>query len=685
MPYSPLLGERCLEATAVPGQASVTVRREYAYPLNMNSAQWMCFCVCLPDEAAQSFAASVRVTWLDGTEYTASAQVGGDTWNAVICDISGVSSGKLAASIELTLASSDDKGFTAYFDGLGVSASTDFYTAMNCLTDRWYSSGGTLELSDDGTITFDVEEKDPFIETTALRYNAFTVADALRLRLINGAGCKSVTFYYTTYTSPDFSGERSRTVELSTSAGSQTVYLPVASDYIGQIRIVFNGELRGDIQILSLAPVSTYVSFDGGYAELTSCKVTSSGTVRIEGTLKDTATDKLRGYELYLYELSCWQEADAATLAALEPADIIKAMQSFAFEVGLYRDDGTSRVNSKFAVVVWRDDAPLLLDGYKYITNPEYLSKYNDELGKPTPPGKPTLIKGASPAEAAGNLLDSGTSQTVIEVSLPELMTLTGSGVTFTSDGAVYAADTDYVSALDTAVRRYTESGIRVYLRLTTSATGSASENRIFNHRGAESSAVYAAFNTETVSGVAYLRAACDFLASRYSAGDYSGGRVFGYIVGCNVESAYKYYNLGEASLAEFISAYGTAVRIIYNSVRMAAGTGAEVFVSTGSIWDADISAGSRFIYDGRSVIDALSAMFREEGDIGWLLAFDPYPYEDGYLACRDTSAGGDYTARRITLANIDVLCSYFIASAAILQRRVPWNPAVRASVRPCG
>lgn len=658
MPYSPLLGDRCLEVTAPAGQTSASVRREYAYPLNFSDAKWLCFCVCLPDEEGRSFTAAVEITWFDGTTYSASAQVSGDTWNAVLCELGDVSSragGGLVSAIKLTLTASDKKGFTAHFDGLGTSSSESFLSSMTCMTDGWYTSGGVLSYEDDGSLTFEVSDTDPFIESTSLRYNSFSTADALRLRLINGAGCKSVTLYYTTYTSPDFSGERSRTVEIAAASSAQTVYLPILSDYVGQIRIVFNGELRGDIKILSLTPVSTYVSYDSGYASITSCKITASDTIKLEGTLTDTSSDRLRGYVLELYELSIWQEADAATLATLEPVDSTPAMQSFAFELPLYTDNGNSRINSKFAVVIWRDEVPVLIDGYKYITNPELIAPLE------TAYERATLIKGASPAESAGDLLESGTAQTVIEVSLPELMTLTGSGVTFTSNGVVYAASTDCVERLDEQIRRYTESGIRVYLRLTTSYTGSASENRVFNHPDSVSTASYAAFNTESATGVAYLRAACEFLSARYSAGTFVNGRVYGYIIGCSVDAAYKYYNLGQASLADFIAAYGAAVRVAYNAVRSAAGAGPEVYISLSSAWDQNIAAGSRFIYDSRSVLDALDAMYGEEGDIGWQLSFDPYPDEAGYLAYADKNAGTDYTADRITFANLDLLCSYLM------------------------
>lgn len=655
LPYNPLGDDRCLRVTAPEGAGSVSVVREYAYPMNFSAARWLSFGVCLPDDPGRSFIASVKVTWLDGTQYTASAPVSGRTWNAVLCKIAdgmAGAGGGLVSVIELTLTAADTLGFTAYFDTLGLSSYDGFYTAMKCLSDKWYAGGGLLELPGDGTMTLYAEDTDPFIETVALRYNNFAGTDALRVRLANGAGCKSVTLYYTTYESPDFSTERSRTVEIQAASAPQTLYLPVTSDYVGQIRLVFNGELRGDIKIHSITPVSTYVSRDIGYADIMSCKVTSSETIRIEGTLTEPALKKLRGTNIQLYELECWQTADAATLAALTPIDSVGALHSFAFEFPLYRSDGTSRINSKFALTAIRDGVPVLLDGYKYITNPEYLAQIE------TQPSRPTLIRGASPA--AGEPY-GGTAQTVIEVSMPELMTLTGSGVTFTSDGVVYAADSEFVQRLDELVRRNTENGVRVYLRLTTRYTGSTAENRVFNYPGSAGTAVYAAFNTATVSGIGYLRAACEFLASRYSAGDYQSGRVYGYIIGCSVETAYKYYNLGAAPLSDFVTAYGNALRIAYNAVRSTAGAGPEVYAAFGSTWDTDLSAGSRYVYDSRSVIDALDNMYGEEGDIGWQPAFDPYPEEQGYLAYADRSAGADYSADRITFANLDLLCSYFM------------------------
>ncbi|MGI6203099.1 MAG: DUF5722 domain-containing protein [Eubacteriales bacterium] len=655
LPYSPLEGDRCLRVTAPAGRSRVSVVREYGYPLNFTSAKWLVFGVCLPDEPGRYFTASVTVTWHDGTSYTASVPISGVTWSAALFKIGDYlpeTGSALVSAIELSLVAADTLGFTAYIDALGTSNQDGFYTAMTCLTDKWYAEGGALQLPADGTLTLVAEDTDPFIETQSLRYNSFADTDALRIRLSNGAGCKSVTLYYTTYESPEFSPERSRTVEIQAASAPQTIYLPVTADYVGQIRLVFNGELRGDIKILSIMPVSTYVSRDAGLAAVTSCKITPAETIRIEGTLSETGLKRLRGTTLELYELECWQSADPSTISTLEPVESVSATHSFAFEFSLYRQDGSSRINSKFALVAIRDGVPILLDGYKYITNPEILAKVETE------PSRPTLIRGASPAvgEPYG-----GTAQTVIEVSLPEIMSLTGTGSTFVSDGVVYAAESDYVEYLDETIRKNTENGVRVYLRLTTRYTGSAAVGRVFNYPGSSGSAVYAAFNTATVSGVGYLRAACEFLAGRYSAGDYSNGRVYGYIIGCSVETAYKYYNLGAASLSNFTVAYGNALRIAYNAIRSVAGAGPEVYAAFGSRWDIELTAGARYIYDSRSLIDSLHNMFSEEGDIGWQPSFDPFPDEDDYYAFADRAAGADYTADRITIANIDLLCSYFM------------------------
>ncbi|HPT84380.1 MAG TPA: DUF5722 domain-containing protein [Bacillota bacterium] len=656
LPYSPLEGARCLRVTAPAGAAVATVVRNFGYPLSLMEAKWLVFGVCLPDEPGRNFIARVTVTWVDGSSYSEVTSVQGEMWNAVLCKLNGdltdTGGAAMVTSIELSLIAADTLGFTAYFDMLGYSSQDGFYTAMCCLTDKWYAEGGRLEMPGDGTLLLYAEDTDPFIETQALRYNYFAGADALRVRLSNGAGCKSVTYYYTTYENPEFSAERSRTVEIQAASAPQTVYLPITSDYVGQIRVVFDGELRGDIKIHSIMPVSTYVSRDAGLATITSCKVTSSETVRVEGTLSEAGLKRLRGTSLELYELQCWQSADAATLATLEPVETVSATQSFAFEFPLYRQDGSSRLNSKFALVGVRDGEPILLDGYKYITNPENLSKVSTE------PSRPALIRGASPSvgEPYG-----GSAQTVIEVSLPDLMSLTGKGISFVSDGVVYAAESDYVESLDFMVRSATERGASVYLRLTTRYTGSVAAGRVFTYPGTSHTATYAAFNTATVSGVGYLRAACEFLAGRYSAGDYSNGRVHGYIIGCSVETAYRYYNLGSASLSEFTVAYGNALRIAYNAIRSVAGAGPELYAAFGPRWDIDLSAGARYVYDSRSLIDSLDAMFAEEGDIGWHPAFDPYPDEDGYLAFADKSACADYSADRITLANIELLCSYFM------------------------
>jgi hypothetical protein len=168
------------------------------------------------------------------------------------------------------------------------------------------------------------------------------------------------------------------------------------------------------------------------------------------------------------------------------------------------------------------------------------------------------------------------------------------------------------------------------------------------------------AFNTASAEGRGFYRAAIEFLANRYSGGAAEHGRVWGYIVGNEVNSHWWWYNLGRVPLETVASEYEKAVRLAQEAVRTAAAH-ARVYLSFEHHWGIRYPPGAADqSVPGRELLEAFAKIARERGDFDWHLAFHPYPENLG--ECRfwnDQSATRDDNTARITFKNLEVLPRY--------------------------
>jgi len=229
--------------------------------------------------------------------------------------------------------------------------------------------------------------------------------------------------------------------------------------------------------------------------------------------------------------------------------------------------------------------------------------------------------------------------------------------------GHDYRFNARRVAALDDQIAPLSKAGVVVYLILLAYESGDPVRDNIALHPAYDRTAKtnrMGAFNTASEEGRAYFRAAIEFLAHRYSGAEPERGRVWGYIVGNEVNSHWWWYNLGRAPLETVASEYEHAVRIVHEAVRSAS-THARVYLSFEHHWGIRYPPGAPDqSVPGRELLDAFARLARERGDFDWHIAYHPYPENLG--DCRfwnDKTATPDERTPRITFKNLEVLPRY--------------------------
>jgi hypothetical protein len=231
-----------------------------------------------------------------------------------------------------------------------------------------------------------------------------------------------------------------------------------------------------------------------------------------------------------------------------------------------------------------------------------------------------------------------------------------------TRGGETFHFRADAVADLDTRIGAMSDAGAVVYLILLARATGDAERDEVVLHPDADEAMPHrlAALNVGTERGRRFLRAAVGFLAERYGSVEPGRPRVWGWIVGNEVNSHWWWHNLGRAGLERVAREYERAVRLVREEVG-AHQPAARVYISLEHHWQQRFAAGDADqSLPGRALLDRFVAIAREGGDYPWHVAFHPYP-ENLFdpRVWEDESALPSADSPRITFKNLEVLTDY--------------------------
>jgi hypothetical protein len=362
-----------------------------------------------------------------------------------------------------------------------------------------------------------------------------------------------------------------------------------------------------------------------------------------------------------IHGLGTWQAVGDFAGAAVVGSARVSRSGRFSVTVPRLDAHGTDRLYEKFVVV----QKGMVVGGARYVTDygmsPSNGSAYPSSVTK----------KGLTVAQLADDGEDLGIGHSLVNISINRIMVpvakTDGSTIAFASGGRDWFFGTAAVGKLDRTFRVLTDNGVVPSAILKLDQTRKATPVPALVHPDASPGQVpdeQFMFNTSDADGVAAFTAAAEFMTERWTRPDGRYGLVPNWIVGNEIDQGYKWMNMGDAPLARYVQIYARALRIVDAAAHRAWGA-ARTYVPLTNCWtdrcgdNPDPTNPTRY-YAGRDVVDELSRAVSAEGDIGWGVAYHPYP---GDLLSpevwKDTNATASFDTPRISPKNIQVLPRY--------------------------
>ncbi len=227
------------------------------------------------------------------------------------------------------------------------------------------------------------------------------------------------------------------------------------------------------------------------------------------------------------------------------------------------------------------------------------------------------------------------------------------------SGDKTYFFSTRYLANIDRQVKTLSDAGIVVYLILLAMPTGNPQIDSLVIHPAALNDRSYtvAASNVQTEEGRAWLRAASEFLAQRYSGIETPHGRVWGWIIGNEVNSHHMWHYRGPSSLDALVDDYEKIVRISHESLRKFSHH-ARVYLSLDHHWThAHTPDQPMKSVPGKDLLESFAKLAKERGDFQWHLAYHPY-HSDLFRVdlWMDPQAPNRVDTPKITFRNLEIL-----------------------------
>jgi hypothetical protein len=226
-------------------------------------------------------------------------------------------------------------------------------------------------------------------------------------------------------------------------------------------------------------------------------------------------------------------------------------------------------------------------------------------------------------------------------------------------DGYEFSFNESYLKNLDSQIKPLSNKGVLVYLILIAYPSKNAAIDALVIHPDAREDHKYTVggFNSKTLEGKAWLKAASMELASRWSGARPECGRAWGWIVGNEVNSHWMWYNIGKKTLADAVGEYAQAFRIVHEAVRTSS-THARLYISFDHHWGVGMHGiSAEEAAPGRDYLDAFAKL---TADLDWHVAWHPYPENLGNpRAWADKTVTSDDTTNKVTFKNLEVLCRH--------------------------
>ncbi len=263
----------------------------------------------------------------------------------------------------------------------------------------------------------------------------------------------------------------------------------------------------------------------------------------------------------------------------------------------------------------------------------------------PTPPNQKGLQ-----VQMVDDALALGIHHAGINVNLTALLDLKAQPT-----AGKFAFNQNYLQSLDSQIRPLADKGVLVYAILLTYPSKDPAKDAVALHPGHRRDYEFSVGAMNTVSG--FLEAVTGMLAERWSGEHPEHGRVWGWIIGNEVNSHFLWNNMGLVTPDTAASEYEKAFRIAHTAIRRHS-LHARTYASFDHHWASRMhNVSPEESTPGRDFLDTFARLVRERGDFDWNVAWHPYPENLGNpRAWADKNVTHDDDSNKVTFKNLEVL-----------------------------
>lgn len=222
-------------------------------------------------------------------------------------------------------------------------------------------------------------------------------------------------------------------------------------------------------------------------------------------------------------------------------------------------------------------------------------------------------------------------------------------------ESGTFVFNQKYLASLDGQIKPLSDKGVVVYLILIAYPSRNPVIDSVVLHPGHRKDYQFSVGAVNTTSG--YLDAVMNLLAEHWSGAHPEHGRVWGWIIGNEVNSHFLWNNMGPVPLETAASEYEKAFRIIHSAIRRHS-QHARTYLSSDHHWTSSMhNVSPQEATPGREFLDTFARLVRERGDFDWNVAWHPYPEDLGNpRAWADKTVTHDDSSNKVTFKNLEVL-----------------------------
>ena len=302
-----------------------------------------------PAGTGADYTLSIFATFTN-TEVTGTGEITAGSWQTAYLPVSEYKPGQLV-SVRITVASSDGGVIEAALDCLHTANVDGMPEDLPLFASDFSCRGGKLSYSG-GSLTFEANGKEPYIESSVCNYLIDEKYNALAITLVNSAGASSAVLSCRMNGAAKYNESDVYGLELQD--GRNTYYFK-AGNYRGQsvlnaFRLTFSEKLKGSVTVEKIELTS--YRFPTRYPGTLS--VTESGPdLKISGSVPSyPATSK----EIRLYRLLPGQDEERFEELDVTPYRTAEPAKTFSFVIPK-EDNGIDNTLYKYFAVYYGDSA----------------------------------------------------------------------------------------------------------------------------------------------------------------------------------------------------------------------------------------------------------------------------------------------------------------------------------------